>query len=388
MKQEIISYLSTEKDDLCKLNKFIYDNPENSYNEFKACEYISKFLKERAFKITEKFLGLDTSFYASKGNGHPKICLLCDYDAIKNEGHLTGHNLLTTMSIAAAIGLGKIIDKIGGTIVVIGCPGEYVGGTKGTMVRQGVFDDMNAVLLAHPDIVTCESGSSSAVIPLNIKFLGNSGLSFLNTENYNSLDAILLTFNILNSLQKGFPRDVSIDSILSKGGYSPSLIPIESEAKFYIRAKDMDVALLIEKKIRETVFYVSKLIGIQNSISLYEPPSEELITNRVLNRLFSHNLKEVGVIDICPPRDIKAGLSVGSVSHKVATIHPYISIVNDKSIKYGTKAFGEATLSQYALEMTEKTSLALAFTGLDLIQSETLLGEVTNEFFQMQKSLY
>ncbi|GIM30022.1 amidohydrolase [Clostridium polyendosporum] len=388
MKQEMISYLSTEKEDLYKLCKFLYDNPEESYCEHKACEYISKFLSDRGFNVQNNFLDISTAFYASKGNGHPKICYLCEYDAVKEEGHITGHNLLATMSITATLGLGKIIEKVGGTVIVIGCPGEYLGGTKSTMVRQGIFDDIDAVLIAHPDVVTCESGTSSAIIPLSVKFIGHDGLSFLNKDIYTSLDSILLTINILNALLKGFPKDVTVNSILSKGGSTPLLLPAESEAKFYIRAKEMDVAKLAEQKLREIAHYVSELMGIQNIVALYEPPSEQLITNITLNRLFSHNLKETGIIDICDPRDIDAGLSLGVISHKVPTIHPYISIIKDKSIKYGTKAFGEATLSQYSQEVALKAALGLAFTGLDLIQSENLLGDVKGEFYDMKKSLY
>ncbi|MDU3724744.1 MAG: M20 family peptidase, partial [Clostridium celatum] len=59
-------------------------------------------------------------------------------------------------------------------------------------------------------------------------------------------------------------------------------LPLESEAKFYIRAKEMDLAMLAENKLREIVIYVSKLIRVQYSISLYEPSNDELITNRTL----------------------------------------------------------------------------------------------------------
>lgn len=388
MKQEMISYLSTEKEDLYKLCKFLYDNPEESYCEHKACEYISKFLSDRGFNVQNKFLDISTAFYASKGNGHPKICYICEYDAVKGEGHITGHNLLATMSIAATLALGKIIDKVGGTVIIIGCPGEYLGGTKSTMVHQGIFDDIDAVLTVHPDVITCESGTSSAIIPLSVKFIGHDGLSFLNKDVYNSLDAILLTINILNSLLKGFPKDLTVNSILSKGGSTPLLLPGESEAKFYIRANEIDVAKLAEQKLREIAHYVSELMGIQNIVALYEPPSEQLITNITLNRLFSHNLKETGIIDMCDSRDIDAGLSLGVVSHKVPAIHPYISIIKDKSIKYGTKAFGEATLSEYSQEIALKAALGLAFTGLDLIQSENLLGDVKSELYEMKESLY
>ncbi|MBB6625045.1 M20 family peptidase [Clostridium gasigenes] len=382
MKQEMISYLSTCSDDIYELCKYLYNNPEDSYKETKSCKYISDFLSKYDFNVENNFLNLATSFRATKGTGYPKVCFLCEYDAVPGEGHLTGHNLLTATSISAALALGKIIDKIGGSLILIGCPGEYLGGTKSIMVKQGVFDDIDVVLLAHPDVVTSESGSSSAIIPLSIKYIGHNGLSFLNKGIYTSLDGILLTFNILNSLLKGFPEDVEINSILSKGGSTPLLIPLESEAKFYIRSKEMDVAKIAESKLREIAIYVSKLIRVQYSISLYEPENEELITNVVLNRLFSHNLKENGIINIDAPRDISAGLSLGLVSKTVPCIHPYISIVGDRDIKYGTKEFAESTISKHAMEQCTKAALSLAFTGYDILTQETLLSEVKNEFYK------
>ena len=127
-----------------------------------------------------------------------------------NEGHLTGHNLLTSTSIAAALALRALLAKTGGFILLLGCPGEYLGGTKSVMVKQDVFEDIDVVMVAHPDIVTSESGSSSAIVPLSLKFIGNRALSFLNKEYYTSLDGILLTLNILNLFLKGFPEDVEV----------------------------------------------------------------------------------------------------------------------------------------------------------------------------------
>lgn len=382
MKQEMISFIEKNKEDLKGLNKFLYDNPEKSYNEFNSYDYICKLLKKYDFNVEENFLELKTSFKATKGTGNPSICFLCEYDAIPNEGHITGHNLLTTTSVAAALSLGSIIDKLGGSVVIIGCPGEYLGGTKSVMVKQGIFEDIDVVLVAHPDVVTSESGSSSAIIPLSIKYIGHSGLSFLNKGTYTSLDGILLCFNILNSILKGFPDDVEVNSILSNGGFTPLLLPIESEAKFYIRAKEMDIARIVENKLREIAIYVSKIIRVQNSISLYEPENEELITNRTLNRLFSHNLKETGIININGPRDIYSGLSLGVVSKNVPCIQPFFSIIEDSSIRYGTKNFAKATVTDYAFKESMKAALALAFTGHDIISKDNLLSEVKNEFYK------
>jgi metal-dependent amidase/aminoacylase/carboxypeptidase family protein len=392
MRKNISSFLSTCNDDIKNLCIYLYDNPEISHHEFKASKYICSLLHEHNFEIEENFLNIENAFYAVRGNGHPKICYLCEYDAIKDEGHITGHNLVSAMSVAATLALGNVINEIGGSVILIGCPGEYLGGTKGTMVKQGVFDDIDIVMLAHPDISTCESGSSSSIIPLGLKFEGENKLSFLNKNSYSSLDGVLLTLNILNSIKKGFPNNVEINSVISNGGYTTLLLPSNSEIKFCIRAVDTQTANYAYDKIRKIANYVSNLIEIPNTFFLYESPNRELITNRTLNRLFSHNLKESGIININPPKDVYAGLSIGDVSHRVPCIHPYISITetdsidNNRPIKYGTLDFAKATISSFALKQCNITAAALALTGIDLIKNNNLLTEVKTEFFTTIKS--
>lgn len=389
MRQEVISYLSTEKEALFNLCKFLHDNPEDSYKEYDACKYICNFLRDRDFDVREKFLDLDTAFYAKKGNGYPKICFLCEYDAIKSKGgHITGHNLLTTISITSALGLSKVIEKSGGTVILIGCPGEYLGGTKSTYVRQGIFDDIDVVLTAHPDIVTSESGTSKAIIPLKVTFKGHDGLSFLDFDSFTSLDGTMLTFNVINALSKGFCNKANIHTILSQGGVTPLLRPVESEGKLYIRSESTKTAKCIENKIRNIVACISDTMNLESCVELYEPPNEELLSNQILNRLYSHNLKENGIINIGKPRDIDAGLSLGTVSHKVPCIHPYINIVDNVNIDYGTKEFADATISSFAQEQALSASYALISTALDLIESDFLLSEVKETFNMSKENLY
>lgn len=382
MKQNICKFIEINKNELKDLNRFLYNNPEESYDEKKSVDYITNLLEKHDFKVEKKFLELNTSFRATKGSGHPKICFICEYDAIKDEGHLTGHNILCTTSIAAALSLGNIINEIGGSVTVIGCPGEYLGGTKAIMVKQGVFDDLDVVLMAHPDVVTCESGTSSAIVPIKVKFFGEESFSYLNESPYSPLDAMLLSFNTINSISKGFPKDVELNYVLCEGGFTPSMVPKEAEAKFYIRGSKIDLVRIIENKIREIIVYISKLTRVQYSLALYEPENEELITNKTLNRLFSHNLKECGTIDICESRDTNSGLSLGLVSKKIPSIHPYFKITDNENIKYGTKAFRDQTITDYAIEEAFKVSLALAKTGCDIIQKENLLVEVKKEFYK------
>jgi Metal-dependent amidase/aminoacylase/carboxypeptidase len=95
MKQEIITYLSTIKQQLFDLSKYIYDNPEHSFNEYKSSKYIINILRQNNFNITENFLNIPTAFFAQYGSGHPKICYICEYDAVENKGHINGHNLIS-----------------------------------------------------------------------------------------------------------------------------------------------------------------------------------------------------------------------------------------------------------------------------------------------------
>lgn len=385
MKQEMISFLISFEDEIISLCKYLYQNPEESYKEEKASKYIYTLLSEKGFTPTYNYLNIPNSFYAVKGSGHPKVCYLCEYDGVKDLGHITGHNALTAISISAALALGQVINKVDGSVIIIGCPGEYLGGTKDLMTRQGTFDDIDIVMECHPDTGTHQSGNSSAIIPLNIEFYGASGLSHLSQNNYSALDALLLLINNINSIKNYLPPDVKINYIISEGGYSPLVIPNEAQAKFYIRAKNYKTAESIENKIRDLTTYVSTLTGINNSTSIYETPNEEMLTNNTLNRLFTNNLKENGVIDILEPKSINAGLSIGIVSKKVPCIHPFISLVEDSTIKYGTIEFAKATLSKFAIEQIRKSALALAFTGLDIILKEELLIEVRNEFYNSQK---
>lgn len=385
MKQEIINNINKCSDEFFTLSKYLFENPEISYKEFNACKSITSLLKEKGFKVKDNFLNIATAFEATYGNGYPKICTICEYDAVEGLGHITGHNLLTAISLMSAVSLKEVVDKTRGSITILGCPGEYLGGAKVTMAKQGIFDDVDLVLMAHPDIETSESGTSYAILPLSAKFSGNNGLSFLNRGSYTSLDAALLTFSILNTLIKGFPKEVNIDGILSKGGITPLIIPKESEIKFYIRGKDTNLASKAQDKLSEIINFVEKILNIKSDICLYEPPYEELITNITLSRLFSHNLKECGIIDIQAPRDIYAGLSLGTVSHKTPCIHPYIGIIESNSIRYGTIEFAKATLSDFAKERAIKAASALAITALDLIESDNLLSEVKTEFYDVIK---
>ena len=380
MKQEIISYLYTIRDDIYNITKYLYDNPEKSYKEEKACKLLIDMLKKDNFKVTDKYLDIDTAFYAEYGSGYPRLCFLCEYDAVLPQGHINGHNLISAISIAAARALSKIIDNTGGTVILLGCPGEYVGGAKVTMARQKVFEDIDAAMMVHPDILSAESGTSKGILPLSIKFTGVNGVTYLKPDCISPMDGCLFVINGINTLLKSC-NSTQIDTLINSGGLTPSLPSGVSEIKIYIRSDSLDICEKVKDKIIKLADTASFISNLSFESRIYELPNAEMKSNAPLSRIFSHNLKELGIIDSSGPKHDERGLSMGSVSHVVPSIHPYIKITENVLVQYGTVEFAAETLKPFAQETALKASAALAVSALDIIEKPSILTEIKGEFY-------
>lgn len=381
MKQEMITFLSTIKDEIFELTKYLYNNPEESFREYKSYKYISSLLKKYEFEVTENYLSIPTSFYAKYGEGHPKVCFLCEYDALREKGHVYGYNAETAISIASAIALSKVISKSNGSCTVIGCPGEIISGSKVTMVEQGTFEDIDAVLLAQPHTVTAASGTSMAIVPLQIKYT-DSLESNAETGKYSALDACLFTFDALNVIAKGFENNCFINDI-NVNSINNSFVQ-SVEASFSIKTSSTKIADEIQNKIRSFINLTCSLLNVSSDLHLYSMPCKELITNPTISRLFSHNLKESGIIDINGVKNIFSPLNLGNVSHIVPCIHPYVSIVQDNSIQYGTREFADATVTPFANDVIMKAAQALACTAFDIIDKQSLIDDAKAELVRAQ----
>jgi metal-dependent amidase/aminoacylase/carboxypeptidase family protein len=104
--------------DLYKVSEFLYDNPEIGYQEFKACEFLSRFMEERGFKSERGAGGVETAFLArpsQRPQGRPCVAFLAEYDALPGVGHGCGHNLIAAASVGASLALSRHLDGLTGT---------------------------------------------------------------------------------------------------------------------------------------------------------------------------------------------------------------------------------------------------------------------------------
>jgi len=374
MKQEIISYISSIKEDIYNLSNYLYTNPEPNYNEYKGYSYIVNMLKTNNFEVQENYCNIPTSFYAQYGSGHPKICYICKYSSTDNLDHLFGNNVNASISVAAALGLSKVISKSGGSVILLGCPGDYVNGSELTLTKEKCFDDMDVIISAHCDITNAESGSSMATIPIKIKCNQNNNLN-----NLSSLDVYLFILNALSQLLKEFKNGCCIDAISMNNITSCLNSFSKSEVKFYIRANNLIEAELLERTIVDFIKSTSTIMNITYDISRFELPSQELLSNKCLSRIFTHNLKESGIIDIACCKNTLYGLGIGSISHITPCIYPSICITENPLISCPSPLFALETQTDFCKDNMIKAAEALAITGLDLIEKQDLLKEIRFE---------
>lgn len=386
IKQEIISYIELIKNDLISMSDYIHENPEEGYHEFKAQEKLADMLERYGFKVEKDFLGLGTEFRACIGKSFPTIAYLCEYDALPGIGHACGHNIIGTAGIAAAIGLSRVIEKTGGRIIVLGTPAEETSGAKVTMAEKGAFDGIDAAIMVHPSDITSESGTSLAMDAVEFVFKGRCSHAAANPEHgINALNACIETFNMINALRQHVTSDIRIHGIISDGGAVPNIVPDRAAARFYIRGMRRSQLDEVTERVKNCARAAAMGVGAQVEINNYEFSYDNMITNQALSRLFSHNLKECGIIEIQGAQTGFGSLDMGNVSHVVPSIHPYIKIC-DEGIPCHTVEFAKASKGTLAHENMIKAACAMAVTGFDIITNENLLAEIREEF-QRQRTL-
>ncbi len=163
-----IQWLETHFHLLDSVSKAIHAFAEPGYQEYKSSALLISVLEENGFRVEKGVAGIPTTFVATYGEGKPVIGILAEYDALPGlsqaavpyrqpvvedgYGHGCGHNLLGTGSLAAAIAISKWLEQgHPGTVKLFGCPAEEGGGAKNYMVRDGVFDGLDAAFIWHPD---------------------------------------------------------------------------------------------------------------------------------------------------------------------------------------------------------------------------------------------
>lgn len=384
---ELAQAFEAIKNDLVHISEEMYAHPELGNEEYNTMKLLVEYLKKHDFDVETGLVDIPTSFraeYTSEKPG-PTVAYLAEYDALPGIGHGCGHNLIAATSVGSGIALSKLVDKVGGKVVVLGTPAEETNGAKVEMAAKGVLNDIDVAMMVHPGGVSEESGSTLAIDAIQFAYTGKTSHSAAAPEEgINALDGVIQLFNGINALREHVPSDVRMHGIIAKGGEAANVVPDYAVAQFYFRAETRETLNSVVEKVKRIADGAASISGATVGISNYELSNDNLVTNKTLSDRFLENLKGVTDEAIAPAGKAGGSSDIGNVSHVVPAIHPFIGM-NDASLVAHTKRFADTTVTEAGRGFIEKGVLSLAQTGLDVLSDGELLKEVQTEFKQSKK---
>lgn len=375
LKELVTSRVDAHRDRWISIADTIHANPEIADMEFKSMAILSGALEEDGFAVSRGVADLETAFVATAGSGNgPALALLAEYDALPEIGHGCGHNLIGTASVAAGVALLPVLDRLPGTLKVIGTPAEEGGAGKVPMVAAGVFDGLDAALMFHPSEKNMTSFSSLACFTVLMEFFGRESHAAASPEKgINALDACVLTYANIGVLRQQLADDARIHGIITHGGVATNVIPGYAAAKFVARARKLDDAVVVLEKVENCARAGALAAGAELKLTREDRHYKNMVSNQVLADLFDANLLSIGrVAEAEKPNEPMGSTDMGNVSHVIPALHPFIQMVAP-GVDGHSLAFRDAAASPEGHEAMLDAAKVLAMTCVDLLSSPDLI---------------
>jgi len=381
LKLKVKDSVESQRQQLIQLSLNIHDNPELGFKEEKASAWLASYLEDSGFHVERGIAGLATAFRATYGQGSPTIALLAEYDALPKIGHGCGHNIIAASAVGAAVASKSIIDQLGGSIVVMGTPGEEVFGGKIDMVRAGTFKEIDVAMLVHPEVRNMPTEEALACSSLEVEFFGRPAHAAGQPHRgINALDAMILAFTSINSLRQHIRGDARIHGIITDGGEAPNIVPAHSAAVFLVRALDDDYLAELKDKVLNCFTGASVASGARLEYRWRDRTYAPMKSNMTLAELFKQNLESLGrQVETCDPHFGLGSTDMGNVSQVVPSIHPTIAIA-PREVVIHTPEFAAAAASEAGHEGLMDAAKAMAMTVADIIQPG-MLDRIKQEFY-------
>jgi amidohydrolase len=380
LKTSINNQVDRNRHQLSELARNIHDNPEQGFHEVKAAAWLTQFLEENGFSVKRGICRLPTAFRASYGKGQPTVAFIAEYDALPGVGHACGHNISGTISVGAAIAAKLAIDQYPGCITVIGTPAEELYAGKAIMAKRGAFNDLAAAMMVH-----CATGNSAttgalACQNLYIEFFGRAAHAAARPEmGINALEAMIQSFNAINSLRQHIRSSARVHGIITDGGQAANVVPDHSAGEFIIRAAENDYLEEVKHKVLDCFKGAATATGARLKYKWDSSRYAPMRNNMVLARLFADNMKSLGrSVDMSGSSSF-GSTDMGNVSQIVPAIHANVAVAPRGTLLHSPE-FAAAVTSEEAIDGLCDAAKTLAMTAVDLLSSPETLAEVKEEF--------
>ena len=382
LKDSLATRIDALRPELEQVSRDIYANPEIAYEEHKAVGWLTELLKRHGFSVEVGVASTPTAFVATRRQGDgPAVAFLSEYDALRGLGHGCGHNLIATASVGAGIALADLLERHPGRVLVIGTPAEEGGGGKIRLIRGGIFQEVDAAMMFHPDTRTQVLHWALAVTHMHFEFTGRAAHASGDPEKgINALDAFVMAYNGISVFRQQLREGARLHGFLKEGGTAPNIIPERTSGEFLVRARDTAYMEELVQKVKNIFQAAALATGCSVKLSFEEEPYTDLRNNMVLAGLFEENLRRVGVHSVeGAPWENAGSTDMGNVSHVVPALHPTLGIA-PADVPGHSQQFLEASGSLRGYQAMVDAAKALAMTGADLLADPGLVEKARAEF--------
>lgn len=354
-----------------KISDYIFNNPELGGDEFKSSRFLVDFIEKEGFNVQYPYGSEKTAFRAEKSNGEgPVVAVMAEYDALPGFGengeaaHACGHNWIAAVSTGVSAVIGRIMEHLQGTIVLLGTPAEETYGGKITMIEEGLFKDIDIVLEAHMEERTDIMVPALAMDSLQFTFTGKAAhAAQYPYEGINALDAVQLTFAGINALRQQLKQDVRIHGIVTDGGQAVNIIPERAECAFYVRGKKRGYVNTVTEKVINCAKGAAMMTGAEMEMTRPDPSFDDIVTIPVLGEIAAENMKNNGFEQVYREWEAMPGSTdVGNVSYYIPTLYTEIGLDDGILFKVHNKKALEYANSEQAYKKMHQ--VIRSFTGI------------------------
>ena len=431
-KKKVVDQIESQHQKYKDIAMKIWSLAEVGYQEYESSKLLQSTLQENGFSVEVGQAGIPTAFIASYGSGKPVIAVLGEFDALPgvsqaavpyreerpdvNAGHACGHHLFGTGSAAAAIAVKDWMaeHQIQGTIRFYGTPAEEGGAGKVYMVREGLFEDVDAVLHWHPGNGNSANASSSlANKSAKFRFHGIASHAAGSPWNGRSaLDGVEAMNYMVNLMREHVPAESRIHYVITKGGEAPNVVPAFAEVFYYVRHPDAAMVKSLFERVVKAAEGAAQGTGTKMEYEVIHG-LYNLLPNETLATLMYTNLQEVGgvkytdaersfgekIIDsyefgagniesanaIAPFKVQLKGsggsTDVGDVSWVVPTagMRAATWVPGTSAHSWQAVAAGGTSIGAKGMMVAAKT---IALTAMDLFEKPALLNSAKNELYE------
>lgn len=246
-----------------EINDSVFSFSELGFHEVETSRYLTEVLEKNGFVVERGVSGLPTAWVArwANGTGGPVVALGSDIDGIPKSsqkpgvpwrepivegapGHGEGHNSGQAVNIVAALAVKEVMERenIPGTLMLWpGVAEELVAG-KAFMVRDGVFNGVDAVLFTHVGD-NLETGwgqpSGTGLVSVQYQFSGESAHSAgAPWRGRSALDAVELMNIGWNVRREHLRPEQRSHYVITDGGDQPNVVPSVASVWYYFREQD------------------------------------------------------------------------------------------------------------------------------------------------------